>query len=355
MPNQEKDISLNDDLNAAWEKVEKTEGDETDALEGELADGRETEIQLEPSTTETEELREPGPDGKTDDPVHAGGVPDGGEKTGAENKDELSSAPVGLSAAAKEVWKATPKVMRDEVLRRERDFAMGIQRYAEDAKLAVQIKSTLQPFQQYIAMNGGNPAQQVHTLFETASILQMGSPIQRAQTIANLISQFGVDIQALDHILIGKAPPESTQQTSMVQQEIERALAPYRQREEQLQANERQRVQNAQNQALQTVDQFRDDPKNEFYLEVREDMADILDLAANRGFQMSMKDAYDRACLLNPNVQEAIRIRKTKQSIGNKRNAASSISGTLGGPGGRPNDLSLRGEIENVWENWGRT
>ena len=71
----------------------------------------------------------------------------------------------------------------------------------------------LAPFQQYLAVTGEPPAKTIQGLLQTASILQMGSPVQRANTVASLIKQFGVDIRTLDDVLAGQQPREATPTT----------------------------------------------------------------------------------------------------------------------------------------------
>ena len=329
-----------DDISAAWDELEEKDS------------GEDTEVQHTPEVSEAVEPTEHEPVDTApadDDPE---GIPGASEESA---KEPVSSAPVGLPASAREEWSKTPKAMQEAIIKRERDFAVGIQKYAEGAKLAEQINSTLAPFHQYIAMNGGNTAEQVSTLFQTASQLQMGSPIQKAQTVANLISQFGVDIPELDRLLSGSGPTPERQNQDYIQQQIEQALAPYRQREQQEQQRYQQHQEQIQHEAGAEVNAFAQDASREFYREVRGDMADILDLAANRGIRMTMDEAYKRACALHPEVQKVLEARKGQQAIGRKKIASSSINGTLGGPGSTSAPEDLRGALEFAWDNTGRT
>lgn len=326
--------SLTADLAAAWSEADTGEEDES----------------IQPAAEQRGAGEDDTPAEATDDQVLAEPVQaeDTGE-AGTEAKPEDSEAPpVGLPPAAREVWKDTPKAMKEAMVKREHDFATGIQRYAENAKRAEGMDRVLQPYQQYLAMNGG-PAQTINTLLQTGAGLQMGTPAQKAQTVASLIQQFGVDIQTLDTLLVGKTPQAKPQDA--VQQAVQQAVAPYQQQMEQFRAMQAQAAQQQQGAVTQEVNEF--GTKNEFYTDVRGDMADILDMAANRGQQMTMQQAYDKACLLHPEISNIMQAR-SKAPTDNQRLAASSISGAPGGAGGSNSDLSLRATIEDAWANAGR-
>lgn len=286
------------------------------------------------------------------DPDIEGGVRSGEEQgAGAAEGEGDEKPPVGLSAAAREAWKETPPAIREEIAKRERDFAVGIQRYAEGAKRAQAMDSAMQPYRAYIDMNGG-PGQAVTKLLQTGTFLQMGSQQQKAEAIAGVIKQFGVDITTLDNILAGEAPPPEVAQQSQVEQMLQQRLAPYEQQMQQIQQQREMAERQAQERINSEVTEF--SSKNEFYNDVKLEMADIMDMAANRGQEMSLQEAYDKACQLHPEVSKVIASRQQRQSVGNKRRASSSVSGSPGGVGERSTPDSTRAAIEQAWENAGR-
>ena len=177
----------------------------------------------------------------------------------------------------------------------------------------------------------------------------MGSPVQRAHTVANLIKQFGVDIATLDEVLSGQqvreAPPKP------VDPELEE-LRHFAQQYKQQQAWQAQQSQQV---VASEVTQFAQDPKNEFYMDVRDDMADILDMAAKRNMNMSLQEAYRRACMVHPEISQILQKRSTAPTERQKR-AASSISGSPGGSGDDSlQSDSVRDAIERAWDMAGRT
>jgi hypothetical protein len=324
---EETEASLSDDLASAWDKSDDTE------------ESSEVEVETEIVETEAEVETEP---------VKGEVVPAEveGEEQAAPDTDQ---APVGLPPEAREAWKDTPKAVKDAMAKREVDYATGMQKNAEGAKRAQQMDNTLAPYQQYFAMNGG-PAQALQGLLQAGAGLQMGTPNQKAELIAGLISQFGVDITALDAVLVGNpapAPQAEAQPSAQVQQQIDAAVAPFKQQMAQQQHN--------QQQAIGTeLQSFQNDPKNEFYHDLKDNMANLLEYSANRGVDMSLKQAYDTSFQLRPDLVKIVGDRVSASTVAEKLRASSSISGTRGGEGGSNQATTTRGAIEEAWDNSGR-
>jgi hypothetical protein len=242
--------------------------------------------------------------------------------------------------------------MKEAIAKREKDFAVGIQKYAENAKRAQAMDDVLKPYESLFTTNGG-PQNTIKALLSTGATLQMGSPMQKVNMVAQIIKEFGVDVPTLDQVLVGEQPeqppagdPQYVQQ--VVQQAVQQAVAPYQQAQQQA-------VQQSQQQVQNELVTFATNPKNEFYHDVKLDMADILDLAAQRGLELSLEDAYERACLMNPEVSRVMNSRTQQQQVQRKRRASVSVSGSPAGPGAAPDPANLRGAIEAAWDNVGRT
>ena len=324
--------SLMDDLAAAWESAE-TEEVETDVVEDNQQDLSEEPSADESPRSEGEASGDEEPELVQADTADAPSEAEGSDKP-----------PVGLSPAAREAWKDTPEEVRKEIAKREADYEKGIVQYSQNAKRAEQMDQVLQPYQQLFAMNGG-PAQTLPGLLQTASILQMGAPQQKAQAVASLIKQFGIDIGTLDSMLVGEAPREEDNVSKIVDQRIQQFIA------------QQQAVQNKQQQGViqSEVQQFASNPKNEFYADVRSDMADLMDLAANRGQPLSLEAAYEKACAMNPQISQIIASRTNSASAAQKKAAAASISGSPSGPGSVPEADDIRSALELAWNTAGRT
>jgi predicted nucleic acid-binding protein len=72
----------------------------------------------------------------------------------------------------------------------------------------------------------------------------------------------------------------------------------------------------------QTLEEFASDPANEFFDDVKDDVADILDMAARRKQSLSLQDAYNRAIMLHPTISKIVEQRKLAASLTTQNQAA---------------------------------
>lgn len=283
-----------------------------------------------------------------------GAVPDGEglpERERHEGNADAAVAPKNLPPAAREEWAAVPDSVKDYISKFDQRMEGMQQKYAADAQRAQAMDQTLQPYQQLFAMNGG--AKNVMPgLLQTASVLQMGTPKQKAEMVAGLIQQFSVDIKTLDNMLVGEAPPPEAQAQQQVQTAVQEAVAPYQQQMQQLQQQQAAAAQQQQQKVHADLASFA--AANEFYMDVKGDMADLLEMASNRGKEMSLQDAYDKAVQLRPDIAKIVQARQAAQGAGGRRRAASSISGGPGGGGESAAQGSMRDTIESAWQTAGR-
>jgi hypothetical protein len=245
------------------------------------------------------------------------------------------------------------------VVRREQEVQRTLYESAQARQLMGQLTETLNPYMTRIQEAGVPPLQMIGNLLNTEAGLATGSPVQRAQIVANLVRQYGVDIQALDSALAG-APIEPSPDTNIqhtVQSLLQRELAPFHQMMQTAQQRQQQAAMEAQEIANQETDAFGQDPKNEFFNDVRQEMADLIEVANRRGFALSLNQAYEQAVQLSPKVREVIQMRQQRQnaigasSVARRARAASvSISGAPvnDNSGAPPEDL--RGALEAAWE-----
>ena len=314
-------------IDAAWDAHEK-------GLDEGPDEGGAEEVDASPEPEPEEETPEEGGEEAPEPEVDE-------EPAAAEEKE--SAAPVGLSAAAKEAWKDAPEPIRKEIEKREKDYQKGLQKNAEWAKRAQDMDAVLQPYQQYMAMNGG--ARAIPDLLATASTLQMGTPEQRAQTAADIIKQYGINISMLDSILAGEA--QAAPQLSPIEQRMQDFLDS----QERAQQNS---IAAKQQQVTQSVEAFLDDPKNEFANDVSAEMADLLEMAGRRGENLTMDEAYQKACRLRPDIWEIIQARETTKQVSKRKTAASSISGSPEGSATTAPPADRRAAIEAAWDHENR-
>jgi hypothetical protein len=164
------------------------------------------------------------------------------------------------------------------------------------------------------------PIQAFQNLMQTAATLRTGSAMQKAELAAAIISQHGIDVEQLDRLLSARmngtaAPAPQQQYRDPRLDEVLGYVNAQRQREQQ---QEQQVMQSLQ----QETEEFMNNPEMEFAWDVKDDMADILDLAAKRGQKISLQDAYSRATMLHPTISEIVQRRKLEQGAASGTEAA---------------------------------
>jgi len=265
-------------------------------------------------------------------------------------------APVSWTPDERQGWEAMDPKAQAAVLRRDREVDNVLRQTADVRRYAQELNDVIQPYMPMIAGEGSTPARAVAELFRTAAFIRTAPPLQKAAAIADLIFQHGVDIPTLDAQLSQRAQgrpyqqnPQENQMRQM-QQMIQQQLAPVQQFMQGIQSSQ-------QNQVQQTLQQFMADPQNEFVSdpEISSSMADQLEIAARRGQQLSLQEAYRRATLWHPTYSEIIQRRSlgdsaAQQSAAAARatNAAVSVKPSGGAPsqGNQDeSDGSLRGDI----------
>lgn len=336
--NQEVKEEINNslaDLEAAWDQVESEEAASQEEAESEGVEEYEEPKVEEAAETDKAEKKES---------TEVADTKYSEEVSGSELKP-----PAGWTPEAREGWADLPEKVKQQVLKRERDFAMGIQYTREAAQRAMQYDDLLKPFQPMFAANGQDVISGVRQILGAAASLQMGSQAQKVKTVADLIHQYGVDLVSLDNYLAEGTVPQSAQQNDQLQQMLEQRLAPLNQMYQQYQQYQQTNQQRMAQEAGQTIQQFAADPKNEFYNDVKMDMADLLDLAASRNQRLTLEEAYQRACMMNPQIAQVLQTRQQASQLEAKRKASSSVRGAPAPktPAAQPDDI--RSSIEAAW------
>jgi hypothetical protein len=190
----------------------------------------------------------------------------------------------------------------------------------------------------------------------TAARLRTGTAPELAQMVAGMVKQFGVGrfgasfIEQLDSALAGQTP-QVDPQAAAIEQVLNQRLAPLQsmfQQFQQAQQFQQQRVaESAQNEVAQFLD------RAEFGNDVREEMADLLEVAQRRGQNMTLQDAYQKACMLNDRVRQVMQGRQQAQGAQQQtqaaqraRAAAVSVSGSAPMGALRQESTDIRSAIE---------
>ena len=261
-------------------------------------------------------------------------------------------APQSWSPVVREHWAALPPAVQDQIARREQQFTEAFRSVAPARQAGEQFMQAVQPFMPAIQAEGVDPITAVTNLMQFGARMRMGTPLEKAQTLAQLVKVYGVDVNSLDEALVGAAPSQPNgADPQYIQQAVQQALQPLMQAAQQRQ---QQTAQAAQTATRSEIDAFAADPKNEFF----NDLADIVELGEKRGQQISLADAYHRAAMLHPEVsrvmlarQQGVNAQKLTQAAHKAKGAAVSVRGSA--PVGNPNapePSSIRESIEAAIE-----
>ena len=255
--------------------------------------------------------------------------------------------------------------MQQEIAKREVEMQRFVNDTAQARHVGDAFTQAIQPFHTAIQAEGVDPITAVTNLMQLASRLRFGTPMEKAATLAQVVKAYGVDVRsldgALDEVLNGnmQQQPQGGADPQYVQQAVQQALAPLYQAAQQRQQAQQQEAEGRTRSELQ---QFADDPKNEFFQHVRKLMADVLDVAAKQGQELSLADAYQRAVVLHPEVsrvmlarQQGVNAQSLTEAARRAKGAAVSVRGSA--PVGNPNGVepsSIRESIEAAIESHSR-
>lgn len=210
----------------------------------------------------------------------------------------------------KDYWDSWEKLNRGEVLaqdeagklldylnQRENEYKTGVSTYKAEADRARELHQAIQPFMPELQRAGIQPTQWIQSLGAAHQTLVQGSPEQKLSMFAKLAQDYGVPLQAL---VQGEQGPVDQNYQWLASQ-----VTTLQQAWQQQQIAEQQRQQQSM---LSEIQQFASDGRHQYFDEVRETMAGLL----QAGQADSLEKAYEKACRLHDNVWENIQAEKSR-------------------------------------------
>jgi len=250
---------------------------------------------------------------------------------------QIEKAPVSWKPEVREHWAALPTEIKNEVMRRERDIQNTLKESNEARKMVEQFNRVIQPYEMFIKAENSNPLQAVDNLMATAARLRTGTSGDVAQMVAGIVKQFGVGrfgkafIEQLDSALVGEIPQEDAQAAQM-RNMLQQQLAPVQNFMNQFQQAQHMQQEKLTHEAATEVQGFLQNA--EFAEDVREDMADLMEVAQRRGRELTLQEAYQQACIANPKIRSILQQRgksvdanKLTGAAQKAKSAAVSVSG----------------------------
>lgn len=258
----------------------------------------------------------------------------------------VDKAPQSWRAPSREKWAKIDPDIQQEIMKRERETTRVLGETAHARQLANQFQQVINPYQARLQSFGMEPLAAIQELLRADYLLSSAPKAQRAQYMAKLINDYGVDVHELDLALAGKGPADPVD--SRVEQLLQQRLAPFQQYIQAQQQREQQYEQKSAEEVNQSIETMATDPKYPYFEDVRLDMADIVEMGAKRGLYLSLDEAYNRAIAMNPEVSKQVatqRQAEAKKAAALAANAkaqkALGASVSVGGaPGGVPSGAS---------------
>ena len=286
--------SIRDDIEAALKEQDEREPEGQIEQEEELDE--EVEVP-EPEKNEPEKPEEP----EVKEPEAA--------KPEQEGTWSPEKAPTSWSPKVREQWGKLSEDVRKEIVRREEASVQGVRKLQEEFQPVRQFAEQLSPFIQEARHLGADPTQYIANVMVAERQLRSQDPNEKFNALLNIADTYGIPLR---QYLGGKQVP--TQSAPAIPAAVQQELQAMRQWREQEQAQQLQ----------SQIDEF--SKGAEFFEDVRNDMAVLLESGAAK----DLKEAYDKAVWINPEVREVMLAREAegkKKAAANQRRAkASSVS-----------------------------
>lgn len=299
------------------------------------------------------------PEEEDDDKPEPGdeGADEGDDKedkaSGDDAGDVESRAPASWDPTVREHWAKLPKAVRDQVGKREREVTQALGQSTNARRFTHEFQQLVGPYEGMLRAQGARgPLEAVGALLQTAGGLRMGSQAQKAELLAGIIRDYDVDLNTLDQFLAGQIKPGAQGDMERLLTEKLKPMQSFMDSQQQRSQQEQESIRTA---ASAELEKFMTSKEAEFMDDVRESMADILDLAAKRGESLTIQQAYKRAVALDPKISKIISQRKKVEEarkkggmLNRKKKAASSILGrSPNGGGGKEGDPNAPDDVRS--------
>lgn len=299
---------------------------------------------IEPAPPATPEPIEQSDQPQTDAPV-------------AEVASGPAKPPQSWGAAEREHWANLDPAVQAQVQKRESEIQNVMNQSAESKHFYTAFINSVAPYDGLMRAQNIAPLDAVKDLMGTAAQLLQGTAESKADTVANIIEQYGVDVATLDTALSGRInrnPNGANEPEAGLKNYLSEQLAPMQQfmQNQQAQQNSNQQAQYQTEQ--QNLQNFMG--SNEFAGDLLGDMSDMMSLAANRNETMDYQQAYDKALMLRPDIQQILQQRQggqaaaqNNQAVQQKQNATVSIPRAGASQASAPEPTDMRSALEQAF------
>lgn len=276
-----------------------------------------------------------------------------GEKTGLDQP----KAPIGWGVQRDALWAKVPADVRQVIAKRELEIQRGMSRAGNIEKVATEYMDVVKPFENVIRGMNTTPRDAISNVMKTATALITGPQNVKAAVLVEMIQNYGVDLPTLDAALSEalKNPRQPINQNVAPQMDprMMQHFQPLFALQQKLEQQELQKTETLQTEAAAAISTIADKPH---YEDLREDMADIMELAAKRGVVVTINQAYDKAAQLHPEIskifvqkKKANEVSAAASTLARSRRAASTVSGAPSASALKGGATDRRSQLEAAW------
>jgi Arc/MetJ-type ribon-helix-helix transcriptional regulator len=212
--------------------------------------------------------------------------------------------PKSLKVEMKAHWEKAPSELRQAIAQREADFERGINNYKSRDAEAKAITELFQPYEWMLRNENATPATAIAPLLQTAALLRTGTPQQKSQAVAQMISQFQIPLDQVAAYFGGQPPVQDNHYNQLAQQ-VQQLTQHITQSQYEAQKQNESR-------ALSVIQQFAADPANAHFEAVQDRMLSLLQAphvlgdTGNMSEREKLQLAYDTAIRLDPGISQQI-------------------------------------------------
>jgi hypothetical protein len=275
-------------------------------------------------------------------------------------------APASWTPSAREKWAGLDPEVRGEVNRREQEAQRVLQDSAGLREFARSFQDIVRPYEMFIRSENSDPLRAVQSLMNTAGQLRVGSPATKVGIVASIIQQHGIDLTMLDDMLasqlgLGNGGAQQPARQQFQDPRVDQLLAMQQRRD--YEAQQATQTREAEEARVMQEGLAHFASTHEFYNDVRDTMADLVDHATARGQPVDIEKIYARACQLDEQVSTILAQRggaqpaarrgapPTSPAVLRARRAAASVKGDTNPQGSTvPRNDSIRSAIEAAFD-----
>jgi hypothetical protein len=241
--------------------------------------------------------------------------------------------PKSLKVEMKTHWEKAPPELRQAIAQREADFERGINTYKSRDAEAKAITELFQPYEWMLRNENATPATAIAPLLQTAALLRTGTPQQKSQAVAQMISQFQIPLdQVAAHF--GGQPPVQDNHYNQLAQQVQQLTQHITQSQYEAQKQNESR-------ALSVIQQFAADPANAHFEAVQDRMLTLLQAphvlgdTGNMSEREKLQLAYDTAIRLDQGLSQQIfaQQQQSMQAASQAQRAKAAAVQVKGSPG----------------------